>query len=899
MGTVYQARDTRLDRIVAIKVSDKRFSNRFEREARAVAAVNHPHICTLYDVGPNYLVMEYVEGEPLEGPMPVPQALRLAVEMADALDAAHSKGIIHRDLKPGNILVTKVGVKILDFGLAKIKEPAFNEAESTQTVSTKTEEGILLGTTAYMSPEQVQGKLVDARSDIFSFGAVLYEMLTGKHAFRGDSKLSILSAILEKEPEPISLVRKGIPTELERIVARCLRKDADRRFQHMADLKVALEELKERSESVVLNVARVGRKRELWWLWFAGPVAAITVAVGGWFWRSSPTHALTERDTIVLADFINSSGEPVFDDTLKQALAIQLEQSPFLSLVSDRKVNETLKLMGRSPTDRLTADVTREVCQRTGGKAMVTGSIATLGSQYVIGLKAVTCEAGDVLAEAQQQAAGKEVVLKALDAAAVALRSKLGESLSSVEKYATPVEEATTPSLEALKAYSLGVETLYWKGDADALPFLKRAVKLDPKFAAGYAVLSHVYFDRCEFRLSSENARKAYDLRDKLSERERLMIEALYYWTGTGELEKAAQSSVLWQKTYPRDARAYERLAVILAQLGNHEGALGQIRQAVRLEQSVYNYSDLGLFYVNLNKLDEAEAVFEQAEKGLDESQTPIFFHYMLAFLRGDDERMAHLMSVAIAKPGTEDLLLASQAETESWYGRLKNARELTTRAVNSALHNDTKETAAAYQAEAALREVETGNFKRARADAQAALNFVPDRDVQAMVAVAIARAGDTAGAEKLAAELNKSYPLSTLVQRYWLPCIRAGTALQGKDPNRAIDLLKESSPLDLSAPTILIEELLPVYLRGEAYLMLHDGKGAAAEFQKFIDHRGLVGNFPWGALARLGLARAYAMEGSTAKARAAYQNFLTLWKDADPDVPILQQAKAEYSKLG
>jgi eukaryotic-like serine/threonine-protein kinase len=628
-------------------------------------------------------------------------------------------------------------------------------------------------------------------------------------------------------------------------------------------------------------------------------VLLLAALIAGWLlYPRRQVRALTDKDTIVLADLDNKTGDAVFDDTLKQALAIQLEQSPFLALVSDRKVNETLNLMGRSPADRLTADVTREVCQRTGGKAMVTGSIAMLGSQYVIGLKAVTCEAGDVLAEAQQQAAGKEAVLKALDAAAVGLRSKLGESLSSVQKYATPVEEATTPSLEALKAYSLGVEALSWKGDADALPFLKRAVKLDSNFAAGYAVLSHVYFDLCEFRLSSENARKAYDLRDKLSERERLMIEALYYWTGTGELEKAAQASGLWQKTYPRDAMAYERLAVISMQLGNHEEALEQSRQAVRLEQSAYLYSDLGLGYVNLNRLDEAEAVFEQAEKSLGENETPLFFHYMLAFLRGDDERMAHLASAAVGKPGTEDLLLASQADTEGWHGRLKNAQELTIRAVNSALHNDAKETAAAYQAEAALREVESGNFDRARADARAALKLAPDRDVQAMVAVALARAGDAAGAEKLAGELDKSYPLGTLVQRYWLPCIRAGIALERKDPKRAIELLNEASPLDLSAPTVLTEELLSVYLRGEAYLTLHDGRGAAAEFQKFIDHRGLVGNFPWGALARLGLARANAMEGNTAKALAAYHEFFAIWKDADLDIPILKQAKAEYAKL-
>ena len=497
MGTVYQARDTRLNRMVAIKVSDARFSARFEREARAVAALNHPHICTLYDVGPNYLVMEYVEGQPLHGPMPVSEALRLAIQMADALEAAHRKGIVHRDLKPGNVLVTgprgHPGVKVLDFGLAKMEEPPPGEEESTRRVNPRTEEGAIVGTTAYMSPEQAEGKPVDARSDIFSFGAVLYEMVTGRRAFRGDGKLSILSAILKAEPEPVSSIRKEIPPELGRIIARCLRKDPGRRFQHMDDLKVALEEVKEESGSGKLAGEQApARLRGRRILRFALAAAAVLVlAVGGVFlWQRTHAMPLTDKDVLVLADFTNTTGDSVFDDTLKQGLSVQLEQSPFFNLVSESKVNETLKLMGRPAGDRLTPEVTREVCQRTSSKAMLAGSIAGLGSQYVIGLKAVNCDTGDVLAEAQEQAAGKEAVLKALDAAAVRLRSKLGESLSSVQKYATPVEEATTPSLEALKAYSLGVKTSYAKGFTAALPFFQRAVDLDPSFAMAYAWMS-------------------------------------------------------------------------------------------------------------------------------------------------------------------------------------------------------------------------------------------------------------------------------------------------------------------------------------------------------------------------------------------------------------------------
>jgi tetratricopeptide (TPR) repeat protein len=531
---------------------------------------------------------------------------------------------------------------------------------------------------------------------------------------------------------------------------------------------------------------------------------------------------------------------------------------------------------------------------------MLTGSIAGLGSQYVIGLKVVNCNTGDVLAEAQEQAAGKEAVLKALDAAAVSLRGKLGESLSSVEKYATPVAEATTPSLEALKAYSLGIKAESAKGDAAALPFFKRAVELDPHFAMAHAWMSTAYFNLDEVGRSAENVRKAYDLREKVSERERLRIEGDYYLIGTGELEKGAQTYDLWQQTYPRDSWPYIQLGFVSGTLGNWEKALEQFREALRLDPNAgVPYYLLGVAYMGLNRLEEAEVVFKRAEERKLENQLVLQGRYWLAFLKGDAAQMAQLTSAAMGKPGAEDLLLAMQADTQGWYGRLKNAHELTGRAMDSALHNDAKETAAGYQAEAALREVEAGNREQARADADAALKLAPNRDVRDIAALALARAGDTGGAEKLAAELDKTFPLDTVVQRYWLPTIRAGIALERQDPNRAIELLKMASTIELSSPTAALTiSLCPVYLRGEAYLMLHDGNRAAAEFQKFIDHRGQVVNFPWGALARLGLARAYAMQGDTAKARAAYQDFLTIWKDADPDVPVLKQAKAEYAKL-
>jgi eukaryotic-like serine/threonine-protein kinase len=631
------------------------------------------------------------------------------------------------------------------------------------------------------------------------------------------------------------------------------------------------------------------------------PAAATVLAclVAGYFYLHRAPHdtpKLTDKDAIVLGDFANTTGDVVFDDTLKQGLSIQLEQSPFLGLVSERKVNETLRLMGRTAGDRLTPEVTREVCQRTASKAMLTGSIARLGNQYVIGLKAVSCDTGDMLGEAQEQAAGKEAVLKALDHAAISLRDKLGESLSSVQRYATPVEEATTPSLEALKAYSLGRKTFFAKGSTAALPLLKRAVELDPNFAIAYRDMSAAYRQLNQFERMIEYSRKAYELREKVSERERFLIEANYYYTGTGELEKAVTAYEMWGQTYPRDYFLHSQLGALYGFLGNREKALEEAREAVRLEpSSAFNYQVLGADCILLNRFDEAEAVFKQAEERKLENEWLLALRYQLAFLTGDAAQMAKLASAAMGKPGTEDLLLDAQANTEAWYGRLKAARELTRRAADSAQHNDRKEAAARYLAQGAVREVESGNRQQARGDADASVKLAPKGHWRAIAALALARAGDTAGAEKLAAQLDKDFPLDTLVQRYRLPTIRAAVALQRKDPNRAIELLRSASAIELGDYG---HPLSPVYLRGEAYLMLHDGNRAAAEFQKFIDHQSQMGNFAWGAPARLQLGRAFALSGDKTKAKAAYQDFLTLWKDADPDIPILKQAKAEYAKL-
>ncbi len=863
--------------------------------------------------------MECLEGATLKQrikgkPLSLELLLAWGIQIAEGLDAAHAEGIIHRDIKPANLFITKRGlVKILDFGLAK-PTPGLSVG-SSETLTAASEEpltrpGMAVGTAAYMSPEPALAKELDTRTDLFSFGVVLYEMATGVLPFRGDSSAGILDAILHNVPIAPARLNPDLPRELDRIIGKALEKSGELRYQQAPDLRSDLQRLKRDTESArlptlasgegTMGSRAPGRKGKLY-KGLGLAALAVLALVGGAYLRFHRPPPLTEKDTIVLADFTNKTGDAAFDDALRQGLAVQLEQSPFLSIVSERQIQQAFRLMGQPPDARLTPEIAHDLCQRTRSAAVLDGSIAQIGTRYSLILRAVDCSRGESLAGTEAQASDKNRVLDALGKAASEMRAKLGESLSTVERFDTPVEEATTPSLEALQAFSRARKAMTRVEYAAAVPLLQRAVSVDPKFAVAYAALGTVYSNIGQTNLSAENARKAFELRERVSEREKLYIEAHYHQYVTGDLEMARRSSELWAQTYPRDWVAPNNLGAIHVRLGQCENALNDFREALRRD------SGSGLLYANLvdtllclNRLDESRATTADARAKKLDSPFLHLLSYQLAFLQKDAAGMSQEVAWAAGSPGMKPILLDLEADTAACAGQLRKARELSGQAVVLAKQGGDKETAAAYEAEAAVWEALFENTAAGRQRAGAALALSKGRNVQYGAALAVGIAGDVAQAQALADDLAKRFPEDTVVQLNYLPTLRAELALRRTDHAKALEDLRTAVPYELGVQGNIgfTAALYPVYVRGQAYLAAHESPAAAAQFQSILDHSGIVRNAPIGALAHLGLARAHTLSGDATKARRAYQDLFVQWKDADAEVQIVRQAKAEYAKL-
>ena len=862
MGEVFRAVDTRLGRAIAIKTTREQFSARFEGEARAISALNHPNICTLHDVGPNYLVMELVEGETLaarlkNGPLPVETVLVYGSQIAAALVEAHGKGIIHRDLKPGNIMIGKSGVKVLDFGLARVGKD--ESLTGSQTI---------VGTPAYMAPEQREGKGADARSDIYSFGCVLYEMLTGQR---------------------VGPQRKRIrPHGLKRIVNRCLEADPGRRWQSAAELQ--------RELAAVSPVRRAAYLA-------AGTAAILALAAAtGYFFLNRPPK-LTAKDRVVLGDFENKTGDPVFDQTLRQGLTVQLEQSPFLSLVSDQEIQQVLRFMNRPPETRLTPEVSREICERTGSTAVLEGSIAGLGSQYVLWLRARKCQTGEVLAEEQAQTERKEGVLNGLSQIAIQIRTRLGESLAAIQQRSTPLEQATTPSLDALQAYSAAKVALYASGGPAAIPHLRQAIAIDPRFAMAHADLGFMSWNMGQTDLGAEEVRIAYGLRDRVSDRERRYILMLYDREVTGNLQKELQTLESWAQTYPRDAYAPGIIAGwVVFGTGQYERGIQASQQAIQLGPEIpFPYGGVAVHNLFLDRYAQAEEALQVAAEHKMEIPEILVTRYYLAFLKGDQAGMDREIARAPAEHA-EDWMSHNRALVLARAGRMREARTMWERAIALAQQAGKRETAAIYAAAEAVCEAHFGNRAAAKGRARAALEIAKGRDVEYAAAFALGLFGESSESQRLAADLEKRFPEDTPVQFEYLPTLHALSALAHQAPSDAVERLQRAVPYDFAMPGTAyfgkFGGLYPAYIRGEAYLAAGRGEEAAAEFQKVLNHRGIVLADPIGALAHLQLGRAYVVSGDITKAKSAYQDFLALWKGADPDLPVLKQASAEYAKL-
>jgi serine/threonine protein kinase/tetratricopeptide (TPR) repeat protein len=898
MGVVYKAEDTRLRRPVALKFISEELSrdpealSRFAREAQTASALNHTNICTIHDIGEqdgrSFIVMEYLEGMTLKdrlaaGSMNLDTVLDVGIQIADALDAAHTVGIVHRDIKPANVFIgSRDRVKVLDFGLAKIRVPATHQADVTTIAGTR--HGVVIGTVAYMAPEQAGGETVDHRADIWSFGMVLYEMVTGTR------------------PAPAVLLRiEGAP-ELERIISKCLDPDRELRYQQVAELRTDLEHLRSGPGATMAPHPALARRRALWVS--IGAAAVVAAAVAGMIYGRRPA-TLTDRDTIVLADFANTTGDPVFDNTLRQGLATQLQQSPFLSLVSDDRIRKTLALMQQSPDARLTPEIAQGVCVRTASAAVLDGSIASLGSQYILALRAKNCSTGDILADEQAQAARKEDVLGALSQMATRVRERLGESVVTIEKYSRPFEQATTASLDAWQAFTTATQVYASSGRARAKPLFERAIAIDPDFAIAHARLGIFYSNEGESALSRQSTAKAYQLRHRASDAERFFIETVYDRQVTGNMDREMETLEAWAQTYPRDYIPHGLLSGFATRsTGKYELSIAAAEKSIALDPdggSAQSYGSKASSELYLNKVDAAEATIRRAEEHKLASDY-FLVRYLIAFLRGDGDGMHQQAAIARASRSTEDVISHLEALRLAGSGQLLDARRTAAIAAAIAKQSGRLERAALFEAATAVWEALYGNPTAARQKVATALALGRGHEVDYAAAFALAVSGDVSRSRALADGLARDYPEDTSVQFMYLPTLRGLFALAGRDTAAAIQSLQAASRFDLALGGIgfnaYFGKLYPIYVRGLAYLAAQQPVAAAAEFQRIVDHRSIVLVDPIDAFARLQLARALALSGDTVKARSAYDDLFALWENADARISLISEARAEHARL-
>ena len=951
MGVVYLAEDIKLGRKVAIKIlSDEYTTNkdrlhRFEQEASAASNLNHPNILTIHEVGTDdgrhYIATEFIDGVTLRrkaaaSQLEIPEVLDIAIQVASALEEAHSAGIVHRDIKPDNIMVRRNGyVKVLDFGLAKLTEKVDRtplDAEASTRVMVQTEAGVVLGTSHYMSPEQARGKPVDARSDIWSLGVVIYELVAGRPPFEGETSTDVLVAITQKEPPPLARFAPNVPAELDWIVMKALRKDRDERYQTVKELLTDLRRLKQRlefqselersaapasgsgakvvapstiperavptAEKTISHISSAeyiatGIKRHKL---AAAIIALMVVAATGsaFYLYKRNSNRLTDRDTVLLTDFVNTTGEPVFDGTLKQALAVHLGQTPFLNLFPEERVRETLRFMGRSPDDRITRDVGREICERQGIKAMLTGSIASLGSHYVITLEATNPRSGDPIAREQIEAESKEKVLASLGTAASNLRQKLGESLSSIQKYDVSIEQATTSSLEALKAFSMGNEERSRGRARESLAFYKRAADLDPNFAMAYARIGVFYINQEQLETAKEYIQKSYDLRDRVSERERFYIEEKYYNYIIGDIDKAVETLKTWSRLYPNDFIPHNNLALDYQILGNYEEALKEGLEAVRLSpNNITARENVVASFIGLGRFDEAEQASKEIERLNPESAGAHMTKYFFGFLRRDQAAMDREIAWSKGKPEEADAII-TLANTAAHFGKLKESEDLVRRAVEMFKTQNRSENATKELLGLASNQLLVGKCQQAIENTKAGLAFYHGRNSLAGAALIYASCNDASQAQAILNQLRTAYPTDTIISSMLIPVIQAQVERSRGNVAESIRLLESVRRYDGGIMTGLMNN----YVRGHLYLHQRMGNEAAREFQTIIDHPGIDHASAAHVLAHLGLGRAQAIAGDTAGARKAYQDFFALWKDADADLPVLVQARKEYEQL-